>query len=74
MERGGYAGGSPESYSGESPPYEDPARITEEKGVRIGEAADLYGDLATAEDYGYVTRGYGREWPLVSGVRMQRLT
>lgn len=32
-------------------------RVVEEKGVRIGEAADMYGDLDTAEEYGYVTRG-----------------
>lgn len=71
MEKEGYAGGSPEKYSNETPPYEDPARITEEKSVRIREPVDLYGNLATAEDYGYVTRGYGRELQLVSGVRMQ---
>lgn len=51
-------GNSPgEKYSNESPPYDDPSRIVETKGVRIDEAADMYGDLATAEDYGYVTRG-----------------
>lgn len=46
-----------EKYSNESPPFEDPSRVVETKGIRIGEAADMYGDLATAEDYGYVTRG-----------------
>lgn len=25
---------------------------------RMGEAADMYGDIQTAEEYGYVTRGY----------------
>ena len=25
--------------------------------LRISEAADLYGDIQAAEDYGYVTRG-----------------
>jgi len=44
-----------EKYSNESPP--DPARVVEEKGIRIGEAADMYGDLASAEQYGYVSRG-----------------
>lgn len=50
---------SPEGeYSNESPPiYDDPAGVVETKGTRIGEAADMYGDVATAEDYGYVTRG-----------------
>ena len=47
-----------EKLSNESPPYDDMARVVDEKGVRIGEAADMYGDLATAEEYGYVSRGY----------------
>jgi amino acid transporter len=41
----------------EAPPYDDPSRIVEDKGGRMGEAADMYGDLDTAEEYGYVTRG-----------------
>lgn len=49
-----YAG---EKYSNESPPLDDATRVVEEKGIRIGEAADLYGDLASAEEYGYVSRG-----------------
>ena len=53
-----------EKYSAESPPYDDMARVVDEKGVRIGEAADMYGDLATAEEYGYVTRGYVELEPL----------
>jgi len=32
--------------------------IVERKGAATGEAADLYGDLQTAEEYGYVERGY----------------
>jgi yeast amino acid transporter len=32
--------------------------IVETKGAAIGEAADIYGDVATAEQYGYVQRGY----------------
>ena len=31
--------------------------IIHEKGNNIGEAADLYGDVQTAEQYGYVQRG-----------------
>lgn len=27
------------------------------KAVAVGEAADIYGDVATAENYGYVERG-----------------
>ena len=51
-----YAAGK---YSNESPHSgsDDPSRVVEEKGIRIGEAADMYGDLATAEEYGYVSRG-----------------
>jgi amino acid transporter len=41
----------------EAPPYDDPTRIVEDKGIRMGEAADMYGDLDTAEEYGYVARG-----------------
>lgn len=53
-----YVGSPREKYSNDdSPPYDDPAQVVESKGVRIGEAADMYGDIATAEDYGYVTRG-----------------
>jgi hypothetical protein len=48
------------SSSGEAPPYDNNAeRIIEDKGLRMGEAADVYGDVATAEEYGYVSRGYG---------------
>ena len=48
-----------EKYSNESPPpMDDATKIVEEKGIRIGEAADMYGDLASAEEYGYVSRGY----------------
>lgn len=42
----------------EAPPYDGKQeRIVEDKGIRIGEAADMYGDLETAEEYGYVSRG-----------------
>ncbi|KAL8805170.1 MAG: hypothetical protein Q9182_002152 [Xanthomendoza sp. 2 TL-2023] len=33
------------------------SRPVEEKGIHLGEAADMYGDLGAAEEYGYVTRG-----------------
>ena len=46
-----------EKYSNESPHSDDPTRVVEEKRIRIGEAADMYGDLASAEEYGYVSRG-----------------
>lgn len=57
MENEPYGNSPGEKYSNESPPSDDPARVVETKGIRVGEAADMYGDLATAEDYGYVTRG-----------------
>ncbi|PVH74167.1 hypothetical protein DL98DRAFT_519476 [Cadophora sp. DSE1049] len=37
--------------------YIDPATGTENKTGRIQEAAAIYGDIETAEEYGYVTRG-----------------
>ena len=43
---------------GEAPPYDSNVdRVVGDKGIRMGEAADMYGDLQTAEEYGYVTRG-----------------
>jgi hypothetical protein len=44
----------------ESPGYDhkDAADIVASKGNNIGEAADIYGDVQTAEEYGYVSRGY----------------
>lgn len=34
------------------PEPDDPA-----DGTRVNEAKDIYGDIQTAEEYGYVTRG-----------------
>jgi amino acid transporter len=31
--------------------------IVETKGNHVGEAADIYGDIETAEEFGYVKRG-----------------
>lgn len=31
--------------------------IVEQRGAAIGEATDIYGDIQTAEAYGYVNRG-----------------
>lgn len=44
-------------YTTEAPPYDDPSRVIEQKGMKMGEAADVYGNIQTAEDYGYVSRG-----------------
>lgn len=41
----------------EYPPGYDTEQIIAERGVALGEAADMYGDMETAEDFGYVTRG-----------------
>lgn len=44
----------------------------ESKDGRIAEAADVYGNIATAEEYGYVKRGYAA---LMNGLMMwTRLT
>jgi amino acid transporter len=51
-----YVADSPEN--GHAPAaYVDPATGIESKTGRISEAADIYGDIETAEEFGYVTRG-----------------
>lgn len=52
-------------HIGESPDYNGHAHATyvdppgvESKQGRILEAGELYGNIQTAEEYGYVTRGY----------------
>ena len=43
----------------ESALYDDPSRMYEDPyKFTLGEAADMYGNLETAEEHGYVTRGY----------------
>ena len=45
----------------DAPPYDGSDRRAskiEAKGLRTEEAGELYGDLATVEEYGYVSRGY----------------
>jgi amino acid transporter len=55
MEKGNYASEEARvSPTLDAPPYDD--KMTAEK-ERMGEAADIYGDIETAEEYGYVTRG-----------------
>lgn len=56
MEKEAYNVAPLEKHSDESSPN-GAARIVEEKGMQLGEAADLYGDLHAAEEYGYVKRG-----------------
>lgn len=62
MEKGSYAVNESPEYNGNSsnghPQYVDPVTGHEAKTGRIAEAADLYGNIQEAEEYGYVTRGY----------------
>jgi amino acid transporter len=39
-------------YSGE-----EASKIEARRGAKVNEASDLYGDVQTAEEYGYVSRG-----------------
>ena len=50
MEKGDYMVNNSESDHGVR-------EIVASKGAALGEAADIYGDVATAEQYGYVERG-----------------
>ncbi|KAI9706530.1 MAG: hypothetical protein M1836_003536 [Candelina mexicana] len=53
------------AYDVEEPGYDSPngsgnrvrSGSVDEKGARINEAAELYGDIQSAEEYGYVSRG-----------------
>ena len=45
-------------YNDPSTMYDDPGRITAGHGLPLDEAADMYGDVKTAEEHGYVNRGY----------------
>ncbi|TKA72074.1 hypothetical protein B0A49_08693, partial [Cryomyces minteri] len=47
------------SLGGDVPEYESKGGVRDARrgSVMLGEAADLYGDIATAEEYGYVSRG-----------------
>ena len=72
MEKETDVGDSSEKYNHDAtpaPPYDDDAgRVTKTKGVSIGEATGMYGDVATAEDYGYVTRGFdNHEFAILMG-------
>ena len=46
------------THGTEAPPYDgSERRASDAKAMRIDEAGELYGDLATVEQYGYVSRG-----------------
>jgi hypothetical protein len=46
----------------ESPDYhvDEFNKMEARRGSKINEATDMYGDVQTAEEYGYVARGYVR--------------
>jgi len=39
------------------PTEEELSKLAARRGSKANEASDLYGDIQTAEEYGYVTRG-----------------
>ena len=51
------AGESSPDYPHDETRKERIASIAHDHGAQIGEAADVYGDIETAEEYGYVSRG-----------------
>lgn len=53
-----YINESPDYTGNGRTTYVDPATGVETKTGRIIEAGELYGNIETAEEYGYVTRGY----------------
>ena len=54
-----YNGNEGADYNGHAQAqYVDPTTGIENKQGRITEAAGIYGDIETAEEYGYVARGY----------------
>lgn len=58
MEKDQYNVNESQDYNGHvHNTYVDPNNGIESKQGRLEEAADLYGNIETAEEYGYVTRG-----------------
>jgi len=58
-EKDGYSVDASPDYNGHAhATYVDPATGLESKEGRVQEAAELYGNIETAEEFGYVTRGY----------------
>lgn len=49
--------GGQESPTHDQHDHHDIKDVVNSKGVAVGEAADIYGDLQTAEELGYVHRG-----------------
>lgn len=44
--------------SGSQSPDHGVRDIVDQKGAAFGEAADIYGNVQTAQEFGYVERGY----------------
>ena len=44
-------------YDEGDPTHEELSKLAARRGSKANEASDLYGDIQTAEEYGYVTRG-----------------
>ena len=59
MEKEPYSISPEDRPSNESPNgfHGDFEKMARERGASTVEAADMYGDLESAEDYGYVSRG-----------------
>jgi yeast amino acid transporter len=59
MEKDQYNVAETPEYNGHThTDYVDPATHRESKSARLHAAGELYGDIETAEEYGYVARGY----------------
>lgn len=56
-EKGNYVADATPEYGYEEPQRERIASIANDKGARMGEAVEAYGDVQVAEAYGYVARG-----------------
>ena len=50
--------GPAEPFTNLSDIYDDPAKTFDERTMQLGEAADMYGNIGTVEEFGYVTRGW----------------
>lgn len=47
-----------DAYNVEAPPYDDHKSEVDVRKLQFGEAEGVFGDVETAERYGYVSRGH----------------